>query len=536
MFNVQSPCRLSAALVFLAGALLVGQSSLAEENLSGTWAGTCNQQDVTVMLTQSGATLAGSLTLGDMDYGIEGSVVEETAELSGTCEQCNGLHSCSLLCQIISGSEMSCALKRLGPLGFAWQSCAVTLYNTHKTARFDLDMGHVQNPSNIYLFFAVEDYTGEPVIGLSEEDFEIFEDESLISRYESRQTILPNPSLYTMATVLLLDMSGSIIESENLSPLKDSAKLFLNKISGSQGQEVAIYLFDGRETIKELIGFTKNSTALQNAIDGLATSAITGDPDYDISTNLNGAVEEGLTVLDEKKAGVVAGELFTGSLVIFTDGTDRAGRVSDSVAAEAVAKTPHYCFSIGLGGEIDETHLAALGKNGFAWAENTSELNSAFAAIAQDIQGESSKHYILGYCSPKRKGDHEVVVQVKGYSGSLAYAFNADEFTGGCDPLDILDGFDPGAGQCQMSIEPDSLKKGLLLSRSALLTITAKGIRFAQQSQVIIEDVTVVGVFAGYERLVVLVLIPPIASAGMKDVTVITGSDRVTCYDLLTVQ
>lgn len=528
--------RPSLRIAILVGTLLVCNRALADYDLSGDWAGTCNQQDIDLTITQSEAVLAGTLVMGDADYTLQGSVSAETAELTGTCPECVGLRSCSLQCQITSGSEMTCALRRSGPLGFTWQSCSTMLYNKEKTIRFDLDMGHVQEPSNIYLFFSVENYAGEPLTGLREEDFEIYEDESFISLYESRQTILPNPSLYTLDTVLLLDMSGSILESETLEPLKDSAQLFLSKISGNEGQEVAIYLFDGRETIRELIGFTKNVSALQTAVESLSKSAIINDPEYDISTNLNGAVEQGLALLDAKREDIAAGQLFTGSLITFTDGTDQANRVPDSEAVEAVRKTVFYSFAIGLGGEIDESHLSALGKSGFAWAENTAELDSAFNEIAQDLQRESSKHYILGYCSPKRKGDHEVTVKVRGYSGSLSHSFNADGFAGGCDPRDILEGFDPGQGQCQLSIEPAAVKKGLLLSKLMLLTITGKGTIFSSQSRVSIEDMTTMWSFAGLDRLIVLASLQPTAPTGTKDVSVTTGSDRLICYDLLTVE
>ncbi len=57
-----------------------------------------------------------------------------------------------------------------------------------------------------------------------------------------------------MATVLLLDMSGSMLESDPpvLASLKDSAKAFLDKVVGEQGQEVAIYYFDGQAQIHKL--------------------------------------------------------------------------------------------------------------------------------------------------------------------------------------------------------------------------------------------------------------------------------------------
>ena len=279
---------------------------------------------------------------------------------------------------------------------------------------------------------------GKPKAGISAEEFEIYEDGELISVFESDQTILPRPRLYTLATVLLLDLSGSILESETLEPLKSSAQSFVSQVAGEDGQEVAIYLFDGRETIKELVAFTNNIDTLHNSLESLSKAGILNDPDYDISTNLNGAVIQGIEVLNDKKENTEPGKLFAGTLITFTDGTDRAHRFTDRDAVKAVKSSIHSSFSIGLGGEIDRAHLKALGPNGFVPAENASDLEEAFNKIAQQIKSESDKYYIVGYCTPSRKGNHRVTLKVSGLSGSLSYSFNADGFEGGCNPEDIV--------------------------------------------------------------------------------------------------
>ena len=132
--------------------------------------------------------------------------------------------------------------------------------------QFDLLEGRAQQPSNIYLLFSVETCLGNPKAGISAQEFEIYEDGELISIFESDQTILPRPRLYTLATVLLLDLSGSILESDTLEPLKASAQSFVSQVAGEDGQEVAIYLFDGRETIKELVTFTNDIETLRSAL------------------------------------------------------------------------------------------------------------------------------------------------------------------------------------------------------------------------------------------------------------------------------
>ena len=318
-------------------------------------------------------------------------------------------------------------------LPFIFNSC--TLENCF---RFNLLEGRAQKPSNIYLLFSVETCGGKPKAGLQAEDFEIYEDGEFISIFESDQTILPRPQLYTLATVLLLDMSGSILESETLNPLKLSAKSFVSQVAGENGQEVAIYLFDGRENIKELIAFTENVNDLHNALDSLLKEEIMNDPEYDISTNLNGAVIQGVSVLDDKKLDTEEGKLFSGTLITLTDGTDRAHRFSDRDALNFVKSSIHSSITIGLGGEIDNMHLQSLGKSGFAWAENASDLEDAFNQIAEQVKNESDKFYVVGYCTPSRKGNHRVTLKVTGYRGGLFYSFNSDGFEGGCNPEDIV--------------------------------------------------------------------------------------------------
>ena len=44
--------------------------------------------------------------------------------------------------------------------------------------------------------------------------------------------------------------------------------------------------------------------------------------------------------------------------------------------------------------------------------------------------------YIFSYCTPKRKGDHKLrlEVAVPGDTGDLTYEFSADSFKAGCSP------------------------------------------------------------------------------------------------------
>src|SRR5579871_4580091 len=88
----------------------------------------------------------------------------------------------------------------------------------------------VEKPSNVAVYFAVTTRKGEPVPGLTAEQFHIYEDEKLVSPFEPKQTIL-NPEVAAMHdTLLLVDMSGSVTQSGQLPVLEEAAKRFTEKV------------------------------------------------------------------------------------------------------------------------------------------------------------------------------------------------------------------------------------------------------------------------------------------------------------------
>jgi len=416
-------------------------------------------------------------------------------------------------------------------------------------ADFTLILSHVEKPSNIYLFFSVQDGRGKPVDGLTVADFALFEDDLPVSQPESTLSILPNPWLYTMSTVLLLDMSGSILDDDALNPLKAAAKEFLSQVAGPEGQEVAIYLFDGREAIRKQNDFTKDIAALQSAIDD-----ITGEDSE--STNLNGAVQQGLAVLDSRREEIPMVALFSGTLVTLTDGTDRAHYVTDTAAEESVANSRHYAFTLGLGKEIDEGHLQKLGKSGFAWADNVSQFKDAFAQISATILSESGKRYILGYCSPSRQGVHKLTIRIKNKPGAFSFAFNAEGFTGDCDPVALPDSMEADTGgQCLFVIDP--VFRPWLFKRIVYININsavnsalatpAPFVTFTENARVglLLDGLEVrdgIEVLAttyrknidGSSSLIVTALVSPMDSRGPYDVTVTTEEEKMTCLGALT--
>jgi VWFA-related protein len=286
----------------------------------------------------------------------------------------------------------------------------------------------VQKPSNVALYFSVETGDELPVAGLSAESFRIFEDDQLISPFESKQTIL-NPAVAVVHyIVLLMDLSGSITESGSLPSLIDAASAFADRVAKTH--RVAVFGFDGGPKLIPVVDFTTQSSAVQNGLKRLAHRKV-----KDPSTNLNGAVVEAVKALEQQMAKATQPLRF-GTLVVFTDGTDRAHRVTDDQMHDVLDEARMNVFVIGLGAEISEDQLARLGRTGFVKAAALDTIGVAFDQVAAHIEAAGRKFYLLSYCSPSRAGIHtlRVQAQAEGFTGSLEHEFNAAGFGPGCNP------------------------------------------------------------------------------------------------------
>ncbi len=310
-----------------------------------------------------------------------------------------------------------------------------------KSKRFEMELieSKAESPAKVRLFFKID--LGEEHLFqiLEPADFEIYEDKSLISRLESQAQIQREEGEFLFASILLLDLSGSVLNDAELPNVKSAANSFISRVMPIESdetygsKEMAIYWFDGEEDVHLLVDFTTDRIALSSGID-----SINEDISNDNSTNLNGAVVQGLSIMNSRltEARLDPNISAAGSLVIFTDGTDQASRVSTKDAQNAVknAGKDNAVFTIGLGDEIDEGILEFFGRDGFELAENSFDLNSSFLAVAQKVESESKSFYVLEYCTPKRSGNH--TIELRGYYedmfGSFTTKFTADGFIGGC--------------------------------------------------------------------------------------------------------
>lgn len=290
-----------------------------------------------------------------------------------------------------------------------------------------IDAAH-RKPSNVAVYFTVDESNGDPVADLISTDFRIYEDGSLVSVDESLQTIVNPEVAAEHFTLLLVDMSGSVTASEQVPAIVEAAQKFVSRVEGVQ--KTAVYAFDGSSSIYRITSFTPSENTTTQGISALGQFQ-TRDP----STNLYGAVVQAIKEMDEGVKGSRAPLRF-GTVVVFTDGTDRAARVKIEDMRKAVDEAGYDFYAIGVGNEIDDNTLGEIGRDGYLRVEDASAISGAFDQIGARIVSYTRRFYLLSYCSPARAGVHDVTIEAnhEGSRGSLTYQFDAKGFGPNCDP------------------------------------------------------------------------------------------------------
>ena len=288
----------------------------------------------------------------------------------------------------------------------------------------------------------------EPLGGLKTSNFDVQESpkgEDLfvkITEWESDLQIISAPKNANIFSVLLLDVSGSITRSVDgkskpvLEDLKKAAITFIDSMKIEENRQLAIYAFDGREDLITISDFSGNPNSLKSKIKAMDNSIT-----KDLSTNLYGAIVKSIetlnTKLDENKNPE---NILSGTLTIFTDGTDRARRLGPNgfdIVLENMNKIKKekkniYIYTIGLGREYSEKVLKDFGIDGYRSASSTSAMSAIFKELGQNIESLTKCYYKLEYKTPSRKGSGimRLIIWVKDgmYSGGYRFTFDTDNF------------------------------------------------------------------------------------------------------------
>lgn len=288
-------------------------------------------------------------------------------------------------------------------------------------------------PANVAGLVRVTDCGGEPIgVRLGEQHFTLSEDDRPLSTYEGSHEVTLAERQTQAKTIILLDLSGSIVRAGLRDHMIDGASKLVTQLPGRH--EVAVFGFDGRPELVRFSGFSSDRVAIGAALELARHAEVVDD-----STNLYGAVTGALRVLDNAVEGArTEHDIVHGALVLFTDGDDRAARVSWDTVDRNLDDTDHSTFAIGVGPEIDEVLLGRLGRSGAVYAGAASEIVTAFETVGLTLRAHAEATYVVSHCSPARAGVHTLTIEAhyQDLNGRTEIDFVADGFGGGCRPED----------------------------------------------------------------------------------------------------
>jgi hypothetical protein len=110
--------------------------------------------------------------------------------------------------------------------------------------------------------------------------------------------------------------------------------------------------------------------------------------------------------------------------------------VNPSVLEQALKDAPVDVYVVATGEKVSRPEIAAIGHSGIFISNDPKAFKKGFEQVTSKLATASDGRYIFSYCTPKRKGDHKLrlEVAVPGDTGELIYEFSADSFKAGCTP------------------------------------------------------------------------------------------------------
>ena len=266
------------------------------------------------------------------------------------------------------------------------------------------------------------------------DDFEIFEGDNRLS-VEAVRRILPQDGMQAFVS-LVLDLSVST--RNQLDEMIAGATSFVRLLKEERGLsvQIGIEVFAGDRLLTRWQAPNLKADILIDRLAAIGDFA----PDFENSTNLNGAIIQGLDRLaadtDSFRRRNRGGAFTTEYLVVFTDGADTAGFERTDAVLERIAVSSAEVTVVGLDSpDFDADALQALATDGLLIAPDAASLRREFEAIAARISGQMQRAYLLAYCTPKQAGEHTVTVRVAEAEnrGTAQFRFTAGDIAApGC--------------------------------------------------------------------------------------------------------
>ena len=325
---------------------------------------------------------------------------------------------------------MSPRRSKLSPL--LWLAVAATGCGSGGSLKVTKISAAADQPANVAVYLDVKDKLGRPIPGLAEKNFRVYEDGKLVTTSKGKRALLEPKLFDTRYVLLLVDMSGPIVDSEDFPELTNTIGAFVDHVGATH--EIAVGAFDGNDEVVPFLGYAGTAETKK------VVQAMQKFRPRSRNANLNGAVYQGLHSLRDRLKEASAAQK-SAILVIFTDRGELAHSVSPETLKQGLKETPAQIYVIGVGESVHRDELTALGRSGTYVSFNPKNFKEGFAEIGKKLTADSDGRYVFSYCSPKRKGNHRVEVEAVTPKdrGRVGFKFNADGFTSGCTPKKQVD-------------------------------------------------------------------------------------------------
>jgi len=238
----------------------------------------------------------------------------------------------------------------------------------------------ISNFPQLKVYVSVLDDKGRCILGLSQENFNILEDNKVVGDFKCSSIF---PQREWLAIVLAIDVSGSM-KGKPLKEAKIGAIEFLNRI-GLQ-DKVALVVFN--EKVKWLADFSgeRDIRLIQDKIEELRSGG---------NTALYDAISESIVGLEKIVAPRKA-------IIVLTDGVDTRSSTRFKNLLEFLKNKKIPIFTIGLGDKVDKEALEKIGQvsKGYSFFTlDSTQLRTIYSLIAEQLVNQ----YILLYTFAGRK-------------------------------------------------------------------------------------------------------------------------------------
>ena len=293
-----------------------------------------------------------------------------------------------------------------------------------------------QKPGNVALYVSVSKH-GNGVLGLQKEDFKVYENGTPLDSDQIKLTLLSTNEQTSRHATILVDMSKTLKRDERKS-LADALRPFIARLR--QREPVSLYAFDGAEKAHLIQEYPQQATRTEPDERDTSMERLLSFSRKDSSTSLYSAVIDGAAQLSASLAAE-GRPVENGTLIVVALNPDSAGRVEERKLRDFIDESPHHIFLMTVGTAASSADIAFIGKTGGTRAGSPMTMGAPLNDVANAVDDELFRNYLVSYCSPGRAGKRDLKLEVttrdaqgKASVGSYSTVFDADGFGPGCDP------------------------------------------------------------------------------------------------------